>query len=105
MLASAHQCSLLPREISFKHTLQLLLAFSNNNNISTKQLLRRIAEKHIGNRTGRVEPRAIKRRRNDYPLLMKLREVARQKFERMDTLKSLSKCHSGLFPLTQVMIF
>ena len=76
MLASARQCTLLPREISFKHTLQLLFAFSNN--ISTKQLLRRIGEKHIGNRSGRVEPRAIKRRRNDYPLLMKLRDVARE---------------------------
>ncbi|MCK9372669.1 MAG: IS4 family transposase [Sulfuricurvum sp.] len=78
MLASAHQCSLLPREISFKHTLQLLSAFRNNCKITTKQLLRRIGEKYIGNRAGRVEPRAIKRRRNDYPLLMKLRDVARE---------------------------
>jgi len=78
MLASARQCTLLPREISFKHTLQLLFAFSSNSNITTKQLLRRIGEKYIGNRSGRVEPRAIKRRRNDYPLLMKLRVVARE---------------------------
>jgi hypothetical protein len=78
MLASAHQYSLLPREISFKHTLQLFSAFRINRNITTKQLLKRISEKYIGNRAGRVEPRAIKRRRNDYPLLMKLRDVARE---------------------------
>lgn len=89
MLASAHQCSLSPREISFKHTLQLLLAFSNNNNVSIKQLLRRISEKHIGNRAGRVEPRAIKRRRNDYPLLMKLRNAAKEEIRKNGHPKKL----------------
>jgi len=78
MLASAYQCSLLPREISFKHALQVLLAFNDHCNIGVKQLLRRIGEKRIGNRTGRIEPRVIKRRRNDYPLLMKARGEMRE---------------------------
>ena len=78
MLASAYQCSLLPREISFKHALQVLLAFNDHCNIGVKQLLRRIGEKRIGNRTGRIEPRVIKRRRNEYPLLMKARGEMRE---------------------------
>ncbi len=82
MLASAYQCSLLPREISFKHTLQVLLVFSgssnSSSNIAIKQLLRRIGEKRIGNRAGRIEPRVIKRRRNEYPLLMKSRDEMRE---------------------------
>ena len=31
----------------------------------------------IGNRGGRIEPRAIKKRHNAYPLLMKTRDVSR----------------------------
>lgn len=89
MAASAHKCTLLPREISFKHTLQLIEAFSGNNNIHVKQLLRRISEKHIGNRTGRIEPRAIKKRRNEYPLLMKPRTIAREEIKQNDHPKKI----------------
>lgn len=89
MLASAHQCTLLPREISFKHTLQLIEAFSNNSNIPIKQLLRRICEKQIGNRTGRIEPRAIKKRRNEYPFLMKPRIIAREVIKQNGHLRKL----------------
>jgi len=39
--------------------------------------LRLIAKKEIGNRGGKIEPRAIKKRHNVYPLLMKTRDVAR----------------------------
>lgn len=89
MLASAHQCSLQPREISFKHTIQLLFAFCNNSKIATKQLLRCIGKKHIGNRAGRIEPRAIKRRQNNYPLLMKLRDMAREEIKQNGHAKKL----------------
>jgi hypothetical protein len=64
-------------------------AFRHNRNITTKQLLKHIGEKYIGNRAGRVEPRAIKRRRNDYPLLMKLRDVARKEIRKNGHPKKL----------------
>jgi hypothetical protein len=37
-----------------------------------------ISQKVIGDREGRIEPRAIKRRHNDFPLLMKPRSIARE---------------------------
>lgn len=89
MAASAYQCTLLPREISFKHTLQLIEAFSGNSNIHLNQFLRRISEKQIGNRTGRIEPRAIKKRRNEYPLLMKQRGIAREEIKQNGHPKKL----------------
>jgi len=40
-------------------------------------LLELIAQKRIGKRPGRIEPRAIKRRPKPYPMLMKTRRSAR----------------------------
>jgi hypothetical protein len=36
-----------------------------------------IAERRVGNRPGRIEPRAVKRRPKPYPMLTKPREIAR----------------------------
>ena len=36
-----------------------------------------MGKKVIGNRGGRIEPRAIKKRHNAYPLLMKPRAIAK----------------------------
>ena len=36
-----------------------------------------IGKKRIGNRAGRVEPRAIKKRHNSFALLMKPRNIAK----------------------------
>ncbi|MCJ8327106.1 MAG: IS4 family transposase [Campylobacterales bacterium] len=74
---SAIQNKIYPRDISFKHTIQLLIA--SNQNINKKQykkLLYLISLNIIGNRKGRIEPRAIKRRHNAMPLLTKPRHVA-----------------------------
>jgi hypothetical protein len=38
-----------------------------------------IAEQRVGNRPGRVEPRAIKRRPKPFPLLTEARAIAREK--------------------------
>lgn len=68
-----------PRELSFKLTLQLIEAFrergifQENNPALYSQLLMAAANKTVGNRPGRQEPRRIKRRPKPYPLLMKPR--------------------------------
>ena len=74
------QC--LPRELSFKHTLQLWIRFSQchvNMKCDDKfaALLVLVAQQKRANRPGRVEPRAVKRRPKPYPLLTKSRVLAR----------------------------
>jgi hypothetical protein len=46
--------------------------------IAYQNLLTLIGKKRIGNREGRIEPRAIKKRQNGYPLLMTQRGLARE---------------------------
>ena len=78
MLDSALYNKMLPRKISFKNSLQLYINYLENSaQIDYLKLLRLIAKKEIGNRGGRIEPRAIKKRNNAYPLLMKPRNIAK----------------------------
>lgn len=80
MLDSALYNKILPRQISFKHCLQLYIDYSKTrtrSKLKYKKLLKLIGEKIIGNRTGRIEPRLIKKRGNAYRLLMKPRNIAR----------------------------
>ena len=81
MAEAAMQSGLLPRQLSFKHTLQIWLAWNRriyaiNDNSKVYILFMLIASKQVGNRPGRVEPRAIKRRPKPYSLLMKTRSEA-----------------------------
>ena len=79
MLDSALYNKMLPRKISFKNSLQLYLHYlENHTQISYKKLLKLIAKKVIGDRGGRIEPRALKKRPNAYSLLMKPRKIAQQ---------------------------
>jgi len=83
MLQAADMEGVLPRQLSFKHAPQLCMAFRyglarldpNASNV----LLRLIAERRVGQRPGRIEPRAIKRRPQSFPLLTKHRHLAREK--------------------------
>ena len=82
MLQSALLADVLPRSLSFKHTLQLWLAWSatsihSDDKDSVTGLLALVSEQTIGNRPGRIEPRAIKRRPKPYPLLTQTRAAAR----------------------------
>lgn len=82
MAESARQADVLPRLLSFKHSLQLWLAWSHGGppdfeEANLRLLYGLIAQQRVGNRPGRVEPRAIKRRPKPYPLLMKPRAQAR----------------------------
>jgi hypothetical protein len=101
MTESARQADLLPRLLSFKHSLQLWLACNhgeslgfNEENLSVLYAL--IAQQRVGHRPGRIEPRAIKRRPKPYPLLTKPRPLAQAHVRRFGHPKKLSKCHSGL---------
>ena len=62
MLKSALYNSLLTRQLSFKHTVQILKnSPSYYNNQLNEKILFLIGQKTIGNRSGRIEPRAIKK--------------------------------------------
>jgi hypothetical protein len=87
MAQSALLADILPRQLSFKHTVQLWLAWSQNTQATGSQadegiLFILIAQRTVGNRPGRVEPRAVKRRPKPFPLLMKQREKAREKIRK-----------------------
>ncbi|MDD2874886.1 MAG: IS4 family transposase, partial [Azoarcus sp.] len=48
-----------------------------------------IAQQRVGNRSGRIEPRALKRRPKAYPLLIKPRPLAREEVRRHGHSKKL----------------
>ncbi len=82
MAQAARLTDSLPRQLSFKHTLQLWIAWDHHghdidHDETRYSLLALIAQQRVGNRHGRIEPRAIKRRPNPYPLLTKPRAIAR----------------------------
>jgi len=84
MAQSALLSDLQPRQLSFKHTVQLWLAWSQQTKMNGVQidegaLFVLIAQKMVGNRPGRIEPRAVKRRPKPFSLLMERRELARMK--------------------------
>jgi len=76
----------LPRQLSFKHTVQLWVAWCHNGpdyrDGRFEQLLLFIAQQKVGRRPGRIEPRAVKRRNKPFPLLMKPRIEARKFIEK-----------------------
>lgn len=82
---AAQHYATAPRTISFKAALQLLTAFQDKGLLDTparcracyEPLLRGIIGHRIGNRPGRTEPRAVKRRPKKHPLLTKPRQQAR----------------------------
>lgn len=84
MLQSSRLADVLPRTLSFKHAVQLWLAWMRcSPSVAGKPnlefLLAMMAECRVGQRGGRIEPRAIKRRPRAYPLLMQPRPLARER--------------------------
>ena len=77
MAQSAFRQGISPRTLSFKGTVQILnafqakIAFVNNDKLSAffEALLDAVAGHRVGNRPGRHEPRAVKRRPKPYPRL------------------------------------
>lgn len=78
MMRSARSVDVLPRTLSFKHTAERWLAWvhypaHDEQGPDFPVLLIMIAAQRVGQRGGRVEPRAVKRRSNTLPLLPKTR--------------------------------
>lgn len=83
MAEAAVLSDMLPRQLSFKHSLQLWRAWRQqaiglDDQVSLQILLLLIVENTVGNRPGRIEPRAVKRWRKSFPLLTKPREELRR---------------------------
>jgi len=91
-----------PRQLSFKHMLQLWVVWRQNGagNCGDSQLAMLfilIAQQRVGDRPGRIELRAMKRRPKPFPLLAKSRPIAREDGRKYGHPKKL-KCHSSLTP-------
>ena len=93
MAQSALLANIKPRDISFKHSLQLWLTYMQNslglNEKGIEMLYKLIAQQRVGNRPGRIEPRAVKRRPKAYSLLTKTRSEARAEVEKNGHPKKL----------------
>jgi len=87
MAQSALLADIRPRQLSFKHTVQLWVAWcQQTQSIFTRPdesvLFVLIAQNKVGNRPDRIEPRAVKRRPKPFPLLMVKREQARENIQK-----------------------
>ena len=84
MAQAACNAGIDPRELSFKHTVQLWTEWVSRGLSATKGcglLFTLIAQCRVGNRPGRIEPRMRKRRPKPYPWLKVPRAHARQKIK------------------------
>jgi hypothetical protein len=81
MAQAASLVGRVPRQLSFKHAVQIWIAWTqhspriDDNNLH--QLFVILAQQRVGERPGRSEPRALKGRPSKYPLLTKPRATAR----------------------------
>jgi len=95
MAEAALQADVLPRQLSFKHTLQMWIAWSQRQFLSeakedTAALFILIAGIRVGNRPGRLEPRAVKRRPKPYPRLQCPRWKAREEIKKQGHAEKLA---------------
>jgi hypothetical protein len=84
MVQSASLADTLPRQLSFKHAVQLWRVWIRSSQgdepvSDLEALCLLLAEQRVGNRPGRIEPRALKRRQKPYSRLMLPRPLAREK--------------------------
>lgn len=91
MAQAALLSDLLPRQISFKYSLQLWRGcYRQGFDVAAMEAaLVMMGRKKIGNRPGRIEPRAVKRRPKAYPLLTMPRAQAREELRKNGHLKKL----------------
>ena len=90
MAEACVQYNVIPNQVSFKGTVQLLNKFMphfiNSNNKQNKlmytELLKNIVKNRIGNRPGRIEPRRVKKRPKPFDTLNRPRFVEKAKLER-----------------------
>ena len=94
MAQSALLRDIHPRQLSFKHTVQLWVVWHQQTQASGMPidegiLFVLIAQKTVGNRPNRLEPRVVKRRPKPYPLLMETRGKARENIRKHGHPKKL----------------
>jgi Transposase DDE domain len=82
MVQAARHTQRLPRQLSFKHAVQICIVLPQHRELILREdkraiLFELIAQQRVGDRPGRIEPRAAKRRPKTYPLLMQPRAIAR----------------------------
>ena len=87
MAEAAWRTDAVPRPLSFKHTLQIGLAWSGRQYFSSGEedveiLFALIAQKRVSQRPGRIEPRAVKRRPRSFARLTVPRQVAHEQIAR-----------------------
>jgi Transposase DDE domain len=85
MAQAALEADLHPRQLSFKHTVQLWTEWTVRRvdlTTDAATLFRLIAQPTVGNRPGRIEPRARKRHPKSYPWLKVPRAEARENVRR-----------------------
>jgi hypothetical protein len=87
MAQAAEYAGVLPRQLSFKHTLQVWVCWSQRQFLSdapehTAVLFGLIAQIRVGNRPGRVEPRLVKRRPKPFSRLQTTRHKARENIKK-----------------------
>lgn len=87
MAQAAHSAGVHPRELSFKHTVQLWTAWTSQTlaplaSDQPSELFRLIAQLRVGHRPHRIEPRARKRRPKSFPWLKVPRARARRQIRR-----------------------
>lgn len=95
MAQAALTAGVHPRELSFKHTVQIWIewtAHMPNAHVERCQatLFRLIAQRRVGNRPGRIEPRARKRRPKSYQWLKVSRRRARRQIRLHGYLPNVS---------------
>lgn len=91
MAQAAAKHGTVPRVLSFKHTVQLWNGFSARSLCHAdagclELLFRLIAQQRVGHRSGRIEPRARKRRPKSFQWLKVPRHVARGQIRRLGYL-------------------
>lgn len=76
----------IPRPLSFKHSVQIGLSWqprrgATHDAVAINALLVLIAEPRVGRRSGRVEPRVLKRRPKPFPVLTQPRHIVREEIK------------------------
>lgn len=95
MAQAALQSAIHPRQLSFKHTVQIWTEWVTRGLVcagatNERSLFRTIAQLRVGKRPGRVEPRARKRRPKSYQWLKVPRHTARQQIRLLGYLPNVS---------------
>jgi hypothetical protein len=94
MAQAASLTDQLPRQLSFKHAVQIWIAWTQythqiDYDEKLYSLFVLIAEQHVGERPGRTEPRALKQRPRPYRLLTQPRATCRRQIQQHGHPKKL----------------